>query len=304
MKIAFAGAGAVGCHYGSKLIQAGFGVLLLARGQHLAVMQSTGLIHNSEGESKQIPVQATADIDQLSCCDVVVFSCKMTGLNEMTALLRHKLNPTALLLTLQNGVEAPEVVASAFPNHAIVACTAFIGARLERPGHVIHSAAGGIRMGLYQHGRGERHFQQLLAAFKAAGVSTRYEDDPVALLWRKLLWNCGFNAITAITRCHASQMAANIETLAIVRQAMEETVAVANAQGIAIGAEDIRRHIEVTLSMGPVKTSMWQDIEAGRRTEVDYINGYVAKQAEALQLPASANRMLMSLIHAIENVAG
>ncbi len=300
MKIGFAGAGAVGCHYGSKLIQGGFEVLLLARGQHLAALQLSGLRHESEGACKQIPVQATAEIAQLKRCDIVILSCKMTGLNDMIGALQQNIHSEALLVTLQNGVEAPDMLAAAFPGHAVAAATAFIGARLELPGYVIHSAAGGLRMGLWQQGYGEKHLPALVSAFQRAAVPIRLDEDPAAMLWRKMLWNCGFNAITAITRRYASDIAANAETLAIVSQAMQETVALARALGIAIGEEDILKHIEVTLAMGPVKTSMWQDIEAGHCTEVNSINGYVAKQAKAMHLYAPANRMLTSLVHAIE----
>ena len=300
MQIGFAGAGAVGCHYGSKLTQAGFDVLLLARGEHLNALQQHGLQHESDGIRRQIPVQATADAAQLGGCRIVVLSCKMTTLQQMLAVLQQALHPEALILTLQNGVQAPEMAASAFPGHAVAAGTAFIGARIEAPGHVIHSAAGGLRMGLWLPGRGEAQLPWLIQACRDAAIPIRQDDDPAAMLWRKLLWNCGFNAITAITRRYASEMASNAETAAIVLQAMQETVALARARGINIDEADIRKHIDITLSMGPVKTSMWQDIEAGRRTEVDYINGYVASQAEAMQLPAAANRMLTRLIHAIE----
>ena len=300
MRIAFAGAGAVGCHYGSKLVQAGFDVILLARGRHLTEMQSAGLRHESEGECKQIKVKTVSDAGQLNSCQVVVLSCKMTSLNDMLDLIQHHVSPSALLLTLQNGVEAPDMVAQVFPDHAIAAGSAFIGVRLEQPGHVIHSAAGGVRMGLWQQGRGEQYLLPLIRAFQHAEVPIRQDENPEAMLWRKLLWNCGFNAITAITRRYARDIAANTETLAIVRQAMEETVKIAKVCDIAIGEQDILKHIEVTLDMGSVKTSMWQDIEAGRKTEMEYINGYVVRKADELKAPAPVNRLLMGLIKAIE----
>lgn len=303
MKIAFAGAGAVGCHYGAKLQQAGFEVLLLARGAHLAALQSGGLLHESEGGEMRLQVLATDDVGAIPGCDVVVLCCKMTGLEAMLASLSGHIGENALIVTLQNGVEAADMVAEYFPAQAVAAGTAFIGARLEAPGHVIHSAAGGVRMGLWRHGAGERQFGTLVDAFNSAGVPARLDDDPAAMLWRKLLWNIGFNAITAITRRYAKEMAADSETLAIVTEAMQEAVAVAHAMHISIGNRDIEKHIEVTLAMGPVKTSMWQDIEAGHRTEVDYLHGYVAKQADSLGLRAPVNRMLTTLVHAIENRA-
>ncbi|MDX8404692.1 MAG: 2-dehydropantoate 2-reductase [Mariprofundus sp.] len=298
MKIGFAGAGAVGSHYGSKLSQAGYEVLLLARGAHLRALQSGGLKHDSEGSSLILSVDASDDMNRLGECDVVVVSCKMTGLARLLESIHGHVPAGALLVTLQNGVEAPDMVAEAFPEHAVVAGTAFIGARLEAPGYVIHSAAGGVRMGLWHQGNGVQYLTELDGAFQTAGVASRIDADPRAMLWRKLLWNCGFNAITAMTRRYARQMAAHAETLQLVRAAMQETVALARAQGIAIDDRDINKHIAVTLAMGPVKTSMWQDLEAGRPCEVDYINGYVASRSAALGLAAPVNRMLTTLMHA------
>jgi len=304
MKIGFAGAGAVGCHYGSKLQQAGFDVLLLARGPHLKALQEHGLCHESENKTKSIAVIATAKAEQFKECQVIILCCKMTGLSNMISTIQHFVTQDTLLVTLQNGVEAPDFIRTSFPNNSIAAGSAFIGARIEQPGHIIHSAAGGIRLGHWQQGEGEHHLATLIEAFKSAGVPARIDPDPAAMLWRKLLWNCGFNAITAITRRYARDMATDKETLLIVEQAMQETVALAQSFGIAIEEADISKHIDITLAMGPVKTSMWQDIEAGHPTEIDFINGYIAKEAEKKKLPAAANRFLTTLIHATERTPG
>jgi len=300
LRVVFAGAGAVGCHYGSRLQQAGNDVLYLARGAHLQAMQQHGLQHESEGKSLRLQVHASDSEDSVHGADVVVFSCKMTGLEEMIGGLREVVSPETLLVTLQNGIEAPEWVAEAFPDNAVAAGTAFIGARLEAPGHVIHSAAGGIRLGIWQSGTGERLLPELVVQMKLGDVPARIDDDPAAMLWRKLLWNTGFNAITAIVRRFAREVCEREDTLAIIRGAMEETVVVAQAEGVMIGESDIQNHIDVTLQMGPVKTSMWQDIEAGHLTEVDFINGVVMRRGEVHGLPAPVNRMLTALIHTIE----
>ncbi len=298
MRIGFAGAGAIGCHYGSRLFQAGFDVQLLARGAHLAALQARGLRHESGAVVRNVPLPASGDAAALAECAVVLLSCKITALPALLAALR--LRPDALLVTLQNGVEAPDLVAQACPGHAVAAGSAFIGARLEHPGHLIHSAAGGLRLGLWRAGSGSEHLDVLLQAFAEAGVPIGQTRDPQAMLWRKLLWNCGFNAITAISRRFAREIAADARTLAVVRRAMEETVAVGGALGVAIDAADIAAHIETTLTMGPVKTSMWQDIEAGRPTEIDFLNGYIVRQADALGLAADTNRTLAALVQAIE----
>ncbi len=300
MKIGIAGAGAVGCHYGSLLQQAGNDVSYLARGAHLEAMQKAGLHHVSGECDRTIRVKADDQPDVLSGSEVIIFTCKMNDLDEMIQAVRTVAGTETLLVPLQNGLEAPAMVADGFSLQAVVAGTAFIGARIETPGTVIHSAAGGMRLGLWRHGKGEEKFQMLARALTEAGVPARREGDVKRMLWRKLLWNCGFNAITAITRRYAKDMAANEETLSIVREAMQETVTVANASDVTLSEEDILKHIRVTLEMGAVKTSMWQDLDRGRRTEIDFINGLVVHRAAEKGIEAPVNRMLSVLVHAIE----
>jgi len=299
MKIGFAGAGAVGCHYASKLMQAGHQVMLLARGTHLQALQREGLQHESDGVVHRLAVHASDDAMILAECDVIIFSCKMTGLAALLKALQPVLRTAPLLVTLQNGVEAPAMTAEAFPACPVAAGTAFIGVRIERPGYVLHTAAGGVRLAWWQLSQ-DVDLQVLLACLQQAGVPARLDADARSMLWRKMLWNCGFNAITAITRRYARDVAAGAETRALVRAAMQEAVAVGQCCGADICEEDIRKHIEVTLAMGPVKTSMWQDVEAGAGSEIDYINGYVARKADELELAAPVNTMLTALIHAIE----
>ena len=302
MNIGVAGAGAVGAHYGAMLHRAGRPVFLLARGAHLAAMREHGLVHETGGKRHVVPVRVGDDAAPLADCDIVMLTCKMTDLGAMLRLIVPHLAPGALLLTLQNGVEAPRIVAEALPEHAVAAGTAFIGARIERPGFVRHTAAGGIRAGLWTDaGQPDAvaRLERLFAALNEAGVPAREEPDVRRMLWRKLLWNCGFNALTAIVRRYARDVAANPETLAIVRAAMDETIAVAGAEGVSLSQEDADKHVAVTLEMGPVKTSMWQDVERGRPTEVDWLNGFVARRAAEHGLDAPVNRMLTAMVHAI-----
>lgn len=300
MKVGIAGAGAVGCHYGCLLQQAGNELVYLARGGHLAALQSAGLLHVSNGMQTSLTVEASDDPAILARADVILLTGKMTDFPTLLTSIRAHIRADALLLTLQNGVAAPDLVCTAFPGHAVAAGTAFIGARIESPGIVVHSAAGGIRMGHWQPGPGEQYFQSLLAALHDAGVPVREEPDPRLMLWRKLLWNVGFNPITAITRRFARDMAADASTLKLLGAAMREAVAVAQAAGVALDEGDIAGHVQVTLDMGPVKTSMWQDIEHGRPTEIDFLNGFVVRQGEKLGVPVPVNAVLTTLVHAIE----
>ena len=297
MKAGIAGAGAVGCHYGAMLQQGGVDTVYLARGGHLTALQTSGLTHISMGNSKHLTVSASGDVTSLADCDVILFACKTTGLEAMCVALTRVVPEDCVLLTMQNGVEAPDVVQRYFPHNPVIAASAFIGARIEEPGVINHSAAGHIRLGLYKPSeRAEQILNQLIQAWSTSGVDAAVPDDVHVMLWHKMLWNCGFNAITALTRRYAKDIATEPDTERWVRDAMQETIDVALAMGVVLPPDAIDQHLALTLKAGEVKTSMWQDMEHGRPTEIATMNGYVAKQAKVLGLETPVNDLLASLI--------
>ena len=302
MKIAIAGAGAVGCHYGGMLKAAGFDVAFLARGAQLEALRRSGLRHTSLEWERCLELMVSDNPSVVESCDVVLFTCKTTGLVAMCRQLSGHVAEGALLATLQNGVEAPDIVAGHFSGHDIVAGSAFIGARIESPGHVIHSAAGHLRLGLWRDERGDAaaRLEELLALFCQAGVDAKAVKDVRQLLWNKMIWNCGFNAITALTRRYARDIAGEAETGELALAAMHETAAVARALGVNLLEDAAERQLEITKSVGQVKTSMWQDIEQSRPTEIEAMNGYVAATAGRLGMEAPVNRLLTTLVRALE----
>lgn len=306
MKAGIAGAGAVGCHYGSMLQQGGVETVYLARGEHLKALQSSGLTHISMGNAKHLSVTASDDDATLSDCDVILFACKTTGLEVMCEGLTQFVPENCILLTMQNGVEAPDVVQRYLPHNPIIAASAFIGARIEEPGVINHSAAGHIRLGLYKPSeRAEHVLNQLIQAWSKAGVDAQcvskdVPEDVHVMLWHKMLWNCGFNAITALTCRYAKDIATEPDTKRWVKSAMQETVLVAQAMGVILPKDAINQHLALTLKAGEVKTSMWQDIEHGRPTEIETMNGYVAKQGKVLGIETPVNDFLSSLIRAAD----
>jgi 2-dehydropantoate 2-reductase len=304
MKIAIAGAGAVGCHYGSLLQQTGCDVVFLARGPHLQAMQRTGLKHKSLDREKELSVQAGCDPSIVADVNVVLITCKTTGLDDMCRQLVDYVPANALLVTLQNGVQAPNVVAEYFPDQSIVAGSAFIGARIEKPGYVVHSAAGHIRLGIWQHGNDreiESKLESLLSHLQQADVDARRVADAKQLLWNKMLWNCGFNAITALTRRYARDIANEESTAQLALAAMLETVSLAEAMGVNLPEHAAEKQLAISQKLGPVKTSMWQDIEQARPTEIDAMNGYISDTANKLGHRAPANRTLATLLRALDH---
>lgn len=300
MRIGIAGAGAVGCHYGSMLQQAGEDVVYLARGEHLSALQQKGLTHISNGKAYHHDIEAGDEAGILTNCDVVLIACKTTVLEEMCAQIAPSIRSNALLVTMQNGVLAPDQVAIHFPSNPLIACSAFIGARIEKPGFVIHSAAGHLRLGWWK-GKDESClalFNGLLSAWNASGVDAQEIEDVQAMLWNKLLWNCGFNAITALTRRFAKDIAIDEDSARWVRSAMQESISVATASNVNLPDDVIDQHISLTMKAGKVKTSMWQDLEHHRPTEIEAMNGFIAARGKELGLSVPVNDMLASLIRA------
>jgi len=284
------------------LQRAGEDVVYLARGEHLLALRQKGLTHISNGKAYHHDVQASDDAGILADCDVVLLTSKTTVLEHVCVQVASSIRPDALLVTMQNGVLAPDQVARRFPSNPLLAGSAFIGARIEKPGVVIHSAAGHLRLGWWK-GKEERWlalFDALLAAWKCSDVDVQEVEDMKAMLWHKLLWNCGFNAITALTRRYARDIAADADSSRWVRSAMQETIAIAAACGVTQPDDAIEQHMALTMKAGEVKTSMWQDTEHGRPTEIEAMNGFVAAKAKEMGLHAPVNDLLASLIRASE----
>jgi 2-dehydropantoate 2-reductase len=302
LKVGIAGAGAVGCHYGSLLQRGSLDVVYLARGEHLAALQENGLIHISNDESIELNIQASDDPSTLKDCDLLLLTCKTTALNELCRQLLPVISSGTVLLTMQNGVTAPDQVAAFFPKNPMLAASAFIGVRTGKPGVIIHSAAGHIRLGVWQNE--DEHLlsalTDLIAAWERSGVDADQVSDMKSMLWHKMLWNCGFNAMTALTRCYARDIAADEDSVRWVRVAMQEAIDVARAGSVQLPDDAIEQHLALTMKAGPVKSSMWQDMELGRPTEIEAMNGFVAQKAKELGLEAPVNDLLASLIRASE----
>ncbi len=295
LHIGVAGAGAVGAHYGLALLRAGLLVRFLARGAHLQAMRRNGLRHVSAGRVRTVRVDCSGDPASLAGCDVLLIACKTTQLDGMIEALRPYVG-RALLVSVQNGVEAPARLARAFPQAPVVAASAFIGVRIEPPGTVVHTAAGHIRLAPWR-GDVDRIMHCLCEVWRSAGVDARALTDARRMLWEKMLWNCGFNAITALTRRYARDIAEDAPDQ--VTAVMREAWAVARAEGVMLEEGVIARHIEATLHAGEVKTSMWQDVEHHREVEIDAMNGCICRLAERHGIDVPRNRLLTMLIQAL-----
>jgi len=301
MRVGIAGAGAVGCFYGLALQRAGLDVVFLARGEHLQVLTRNGLLYESVGKQSVFKLNVSDNVELLADCDVILLCCKTTQIDAMCQSLLHVVKSTVTWLTLQNGVQAADQVSAYFPHHGVLVASAFIGVRIEKAGHVIHSAAGSIRLGSWnKRGNDVIILESLQNAWIKVGVDAELETDMCTMLWRKMLWNCGFNALTALTHRYARDVALHDDMSNWVRATMLEVMAVADAMGIKLNENMVDKHMRMTCESGEVKSSMWQDMTHQKATEIAAMNGYISEQGKKFDIATPINSMLTNMINLAE----
>jgi 2-dehydropantoate 2-reductase len=294
MKIAVMGAGAVGCYYGFKLARAGHDVVLIGRLQHVEAIERQGLRLETQILDERIRVSASTEASAVRGAQLVLFCVKSTDTENAAAAIRPHLAPDALVLSLQNGVENADRL-RALLQQQVVAAAVYVGTEMAAPGHVRH------------HGRGEVVIEQSKASADisrlliAARVPTEISDDVRGALWAKLITNCAYNALSAITQLPYGRLVKGVGVTVALRDLVAECVAVAKADGVTIpGDIDVAvRKIAETAACQYASTA--QDLARGKRSEIDHLNGLVVRRGEALGVATPANRLLHAIVKLIES---
>ena len=288
------GAGAVGCYYGGMLARAGHDVVLIGRPQHVEAVERHGLRLETQAFDEQVRLSASIEASAVQGAPLVLFCVKSTDTESGAAAIRPHLAPDALVLSLQNGVENAERLRTLLPRE-VAAAVVYIGTEMAGPGHVKH------------HGRGElviepsKTSDEVVRALTAAGVPTEISDNVRGELWAKLILNCAYNALSAITQLPYGRLVKGEGIAAVMRDLVDECVAVAKADGVTIPGDvdlAVRRIAETVPGQ---YSSTAQDLSRGKRSEIDHLNGLIVRRGEALGVPTPANRMLHAIVRLIES---
>ena len=301
------GAGAVGCFYGAKLAEAGAPVTLIGRAAHVDAIRASGLLFESAAGRRSIAVAAAAEPDAVREADLVLVCVKTRDTEAAARTIAPLLRPDATVVSLQNGVENVALMrerAGLDPLAAVV----YVAVSMGGPGHLRHAGRGDLVLGEWGAapaaiGRDPERARRVAAVFERAGVPCPVADDVRPHAWRKLVMNCAFNAISALGRSHYGRMIGDPATRELMRAAIGECAAVARAEGV--GLDDSPESLfEAAMALGRSMTaatsSTAQDLAAGRRTEIDSLNGYVARRAAELGVAAPVNRTLHTLVGLLE----
>jgi 2-dehydropantoate 2-reductase len=305
MKICIVGAGAIGGFLGAKLALSGEDVTLIARGTHLEAIQTKGLrLIRADGSSEVTqPTLATSDFSQAGVQDVVILTLKAQSIPEIAPSLPLLYGPATIVVTAQNGipwwyfrkhsseyegmqiqaVDPNGIVEAHIGADRVIGCVVYPAAEIVEPGVIQQIEGDRFSLGEIDGAKTER-LQALAQTLKKAGFKAPLRTEIRTEIWVKLWGNLAFNPISALTRATLEQICQYSPTRELARHMMREAQAIAEKLGINFGIS-LEQRIEGAEKVGAHKTSMLQDIEAGRPTEVDAIVGAVAELGRLTQIP-------------------
>lgn len=299
------GAGAVGCYFGGMLARAGVPVTLVGRQAHVDAIAAGGLLMQTTTFTERVPVRASTEAAAARGAGLVLVAVKGHATEGAGRALAPHLSKDAILLSLQNGVENAARLRAATGRDSFPAVV-WVAVSMSAPGAVRHAGRGDLVIGDLDwtlpgaEGR-KKTLAEIARFFEAAGVPCVVSDEIEAELWSKLAANCAFNPVSALARAQYARIGASPGGRRLLKDVVTEVLAVAAEGGVALGARDVLGAVmKLADSMAQATSSMAQDLAAGRRTEIDDLNGFVARRGSELGVPAPVNRTLATLVRLLE----
>lgn len=287
------GAGAVGCYYGGMLARAGSEVVLIGRPAHVDAIRNNGLDFETAVFREHIALAADTEAAAVAGADLVLCCVKSTDTAAAAEAMAPHLAPNAFVLSLQNGVDNGLRLRERLGDR-VASAVVYVASAMAGPGHLRH------------HGRGELVVEPSAAAkgidtlFVRAGVPVEVSDNVAGALWAKLILNCAYNALSAITQIPYGPLVQGEGIDETLREIVRECAAVAAAEGIALPADPWPAIERIAQTMPTQTSSTAQDLARGKKSEIDYINGHIVRRGEAHGIATPVNRTLHALVKLIE----
>jgi 2-dehydropantoate 2-reductase len=312
MRFLIAGAGAIGAYIGARMAHAGFDVTLFARGPHLRAMQEHGVqVRSSDGDFVARPTMASS-LEEVGPVDVVFLGVKAHGLPQLAPQLKLVLGPETAVVSTQNGIpwwyfqgfggeleglrleriDPGGVISSAIEPHRVLGSIVYFSTEISSPGVIQHIEGNRISLGEPNGSRSDR-CRQIAEALIASGlrcpVTTRIRPE----IWVKVLGNASLNPVSALTRATLVQMLRDPGVSSVIRNIMQEVEALSNKLGMELPVS-IDQRMAGAEKVGEHKTSMLQDLEAGRPLELEALVGAVVELGERVGLAMPYTRTVYS----------
>lgn len=341
MNLMMVGAGAVGGFYGARLVKAGVPCSFLLRPRTLAAVRQRGLSVHSVDQSYTVHPIASGNPRDLPPPDLIILSVKRYDLDAAIAQLQPILGPQTTVLTLQNGVDTEARIRELAPGIPVISGVAYIYARVAEPAVIEHYKKGAVAIGCWSEpgivepalpeeasvegggpfaklGKLRRQparpaapahpvpsidLQAVKALFESAGIPCQVSTDIMRTKWEKMCWNVVFNPLTVLINDRVSKALSHPEMRALIRLIVDEAALVARAEGVELDPDMATKVIQWSQEIRDIHTSMFDDWKAGRRTEIDFLNGYLVRRGLALGMRTPVNEAVCALIKTITEPA-
>ena len=295
LRFAVMGAGSVGCYFGALLARAGHAVTLIGRQAHVQAVTAHGLRLQTATHDERIPANASTEPSAVSGADVVLLCVKSTDTEAAARQITPHQAPGALVLTLQNGVDNDERVRAVLgPAQPVAAAVVYVATAMAGPGHVRHFGRGDLLIAPSPIS------ERLARELGAAGVPTQVSANVRGALWAKLVINCAYNALSAITQRPYGWLVQQDGASAVIADLVAECLAVAQADGVRLDGDIHAGVRDIAQSMPAQLSSTAQDLARGRPSEIEHLNGYVVRRGAALGVATPVNQALLVLVRMAE----
>jgi 2-dehydropantoate 2-reductase len=297
MRVAVIGSGGIGGLYGGLLARAGHEVAFLARGKHLEAIRQKGLqVRSADFGTFTVHGPASDDARQLGQADLVLFAVKTYDLQEAAQQAKHVLGRDASLLTFQNGLDAPDELATIVGAQHVLIGTTRLETTIVEPGVIGHLTRGHLVTVSALNGPPTPQTELIAETFRGAGVTTNIEPDGHRALWEKASQLIPMATITAVCRASIGPIRDLAETRALAETLLDEFSRVARAYGYDLSDSQSRPGLNLKTAPPTMKASMARDFERGNRTELEALSGDLVRLAEARGVDVPASRTAYAIL--------
>ena len=301
-KVVVLGAGAVGCYFGGMLARSGKNVLLIARDNHVNAIKKNGLFMECQSFQEHVAVDASTTIEGVADADLILVCVKSPDTKSAMQEIKDLINPDALILSLQNGVDNTERISQVVSNEVLPAVV-YVATSMSGDGHVKHFGRGELIIG--NTGQTElisSELQEICDLFLDANIPCTVSGGIQRELWLKFLVNCSYNGISAIGQISYGEMVQQEKIKNLIDDLTAEFLLVAQHESIDISAVDAKMiNEQIAKTMAGQKSSTAQDLMRQKPTEIDYLNGLIVQKAIQYGLDVPNQKAIYALVKMLEN---
>jgi 2-dehydropantoate 2-reductase len=297
------GAGAVGCYFGGMLARANQDVTFIARLERAKALNEYGLEMDCKAFHETVKVKASADLNLLRDADLVLLCVKSLDTEQTLLEIKSILPNTAVLLSLQNGVANIEI-ASRTIGHRIYAAVVYVAAGMIGQRTMKHHGRGELLIGSLGNitADDQENLEGIRHLFEAANVPCLITSQIKRDMWLKFLVNCSFNAISGIGQIPYGEMVKSPEIVQLIKEITKEFLAVAALEDVKISLlEALSANDSIATTMVTQVSSTAQDLSRGKKTEIDFLNGYIVELGRRHGIATPYNESVHALVKMLES---